>query len=112
MKFYWEQLSPREREALLRHFLLHRRTEAPITAEQVCAALQRTHYLSLRTKQDGRAVFRFVTTAKGARSGASVADKLTEGIYKAALRAKGVQVEDAFTSHPRSSVRSLRAVRQ
>ena len=44
MKFYWEQLSPREREALLRHFLLRKPLDAPVTAEDVCAALEKNPY--------------------------------------------------------------------
>lgn len=95
MKFDWQQLSPREREALLRHFLLKRKN-VPVTAEKVCAALHATHYLSCYSNPDGKAIFRFVHTAKGARSGASVAENLTDGIFKAALRTKGIQVEDGF----------------
>jgi hypothetical protein len=96
MKFYWEQLSPREREALLRHFLLRKPLDAPVTAEGVCAALQKTHALSCHSNKEGKLVFQFVTTARGARSGASLADDFSEGIYKAALRAKGVEVEDGL----------------
>ena len=96
MKFYWEQLSPREREVLLRHFLLKKRTDAPVTAEGVCAALQKTHALSCYSSKEGKLVFQFVTTARGAKTGASLADDVSDGIYKAALRAKGVQVEDGF----------------
>jgi hypothetical protein len=96
MKFYWEQLSPREREALLRHFLLRKRLDAPVTAEGVCAALQKTHSLSCHSNKEGKIVFQFVTSARGARSGASLAEDFSEGIYKAALRAKGVEVEDGY----------------
>jgi hypothetical protein len=97
MKFYWEQLSPREREALLRHFLLKKRLdESPVTAEGVCAALQKTHSLSCYSNKEGKLVFQFVTMARGARSGASQAEDFSEGIYKAALRAKGVEVEDGL----------------
>lgn len=96
MKFYWEQLSPREREALLRHFLLKKRMDAPVTAEGVCAALQKTHSLSCYSNQEGKLVFQFVTTERGARTGASLAEDVSEGIFKAALRAKGVEVEDGL----------------
>lgn len=96
MKFYWEQLSPRERETLLRHFLLRKRFDAPVTAEGICAALQKTHALSCYSNREGKLVFQFVTTSRGARSGASLADDFSEGIFKAALRAKGVEVEDGF----------------
>jgi hypothetical protein len=95
MKFYWEQLSPKERDMLLRHFLLKRK-DTPVTAEGVCAALQKTHSLSCYSSKEGKLVFQFVTTNRGARTGASLAEDFSEGIYKAALRAKGVQVEDHF----------------
>ena len=97
MKIYWEQLSPRERETLLRHFLLQRRNE-PVTAEGVCAALRKTHSLSCHSSKEGKLVFRFVNTHRGARTGASQADEFSEGIYKAALRAKGIDVEDGLAS--------------
>ena len=96
MKYYWEQLSPREREALLRHFLLRKREDAPVTAEGVCAALKKTHSLSCHSNKDGKLVFQFMTNARGARSGVSQAEDFSEGIYKAALRAKGVDVEDGL----------------
>ena len=95
MKFYWEQLSPKERDVLLRHFLLKRK-DAPVTAERVCAALQKTHSLSCHSSKEGKLVFQFVTTNRRARTGASLAEDFSEGIYKAALRAKGVQVEDSY----------------
>ena len=95
MKFYWEQLSPNEREMLLRHFLLKQRN-TPVTAEGVCAALQKTHSLSCYSSKDGKLVFQFVTARRGARTGASLADDFSEGIFKAALRAKGVEVEDGM----------------
>ena len=113
MKFYWEQLSPRERDALLRHFLLRKRLDAPVTAEGVCAALQKTHSLSCYSNKEGKIVFQFVTTARGARSGASQAEDFSEGIYKAALRARGVQVEDGcainIANGRRSGARLARA---
>ena len=98
MKYYWEQLSPREREALLRHFLLKKRVDAPVTAEGVCAALKKTHSLSCHSNKDGKLVFQFMTNARGARSGVSQAEDFSEGIYKAALRAKGVDVEDGLVA--------------
>lgn len=111
MKFNWQQLSPRERDALLRHFLMKRQMDAPVTATKICAALHDTHYLSCFTKPDGKAVLRFVTTAKGARSGSSISDDLSDGIYKAALRAKGVQVEDGFGAAAIPRSRSARMAR-
>ena|SRR5687768_5067171 len=98
MKIYWEQLSPHEREILLRHFLLQRRN-VPVTAEGVCAALRKTHSLSCRSSKEGKLVFRFVNTQRGARTGASLADEFSEGIYKAALRAKGLDVEDGLAAN-------------
>jgi hypothetical protein len=95
MKIYWEQLSPRERDVLLRHFLLKRR-DVPVTAEGVCAALRKTHSLSCHSSKEGKLVFQFITTQRGEPTGASQAEEFTEGIYKAALRAKGLQVEDGI----------------
>jgi hypothetical protein len=115
MKFYWEQLSPREREVLLRHFLLRKPLDTPVTAEGVCAALQKTHSLSCYSNKEGKLVFQFVTTARGARSGASLAEDFSEGIYKAALRAKGVELEDGLgvniATARRTSARLAHAVR-
>lgn len=101
MKFVWQQLSPGEKEALLRHVLLKQQSAlGPVTAEKVCAALQETHSLTCFTQVEGKVHFRFEMTAKkvrtGARSGVSLSDEFADGIYKAALRAKGVQVEDGF----------------
>jgi hypothetical protein len=113
MKYYWQQLSPMEREALLRHFLLKRRMDAPVTPEGVCAALQKTHSLSCHSSSEGKMVFEFVTTARGARSGASLAEEFSEGIFKAALRAKGVEVEDGYkisiASQKSGAIRMARA---
>lgn len=114
MKFYWEQLSPREREVLLRHFLL-KRTDTPVTAEGICAALRKTHSLSCHSNKEGKLVFQFVTTSRGAKTGTSLADDISEGIYKAALRAKGVELEDglraSLASAHRGPVRVARAAR-
>jgi hypothetical protein len=98
MKFDWQQLSPNEREVLLRHFLLKQKMDIAVTAEKVCAAMQETHYLSCYTTPQGKAVIQFVTTKKGARSGASTSDSLDDGIYKAALRARGVDLEDGLVA--------------
>lgn len=110
MKIYWEQLSPRERDVLLRHFLLKRRDE-PVTAEGVCAALQKTHSLSCYSSKEGKLVFQFITTQRGARTGASLAEDFQEGIYKAALRAKGLQVEDGIAVNIAARRNSSRVAR-
>jgi hypothetical protein len=110
MKFDWQQLSPCERDALLRHFLLKRKKDVTVTAEKICAALKQTHYLAFNTDNDGKAIFRFVRTHKGAQSGASVADNLNEGIFKAALRAKGVKLEDGFAETIPTRSRPVRLV--
>jgi hypothetical protein len=94
MKFYWDQLSPRERDILLRHFLLKKKMDTPVTAEGVCAALQKTHTLSCQSSKEGKFVFQFITMSRSARTGSSLDEDVTEGIFKAALRAKGVEVED------------------
>ena len=102
MRFDWQQLSPGEREALLRHFLLNKKN-APVTAERVCAAMQKTLYMSCQTTAEGKTVIQFLTAAprensgKPVRAGVSLSDDVAEGIYKAALRAKGVQVDDGIS---------------
>lgn len=111
MKFDWQQLSPREREVLLRHFLLKRTEAEPVTADRVCAAMQKTHHLSCHTDRQGKTVIRFLRVARGVRSGKSVADELSEGIYKAALRAKGVEVDDGFAARVSQQTRGARLVR-
>jgi hypothetical protein len=94
MRFDWQQLSPRERQFLVRHFLFRANTPANVTPEKVCALMQKTHHhLTCYTTKDGKAVIEFVTK-RGVRSGVSTADTLAEGIFKAALRAKGVEVVD------------------
>jgi hypothetical protein len=95
MRFDWQQLSPRERQVLVRHVLFRANSSAKVTPENVCAALQKTHQLTCYTTKDGKAVIEFVTR-RGARSAVSTAETFTEGIFKAALRAKGVDVEDGF----------------
>jgi len=95
MRFDWQQLSPCERQVLVRHFLLQPKNGAQVTPEKVCAALQKTHQLTCHTTKDGKAVIEFVTK-RGIHSAVSTAETFTEGIFKAALRAKGVDVEDGF----------------
>jgi len=110
MKIYWEQLSPGEREVLLRTFLLKRRDE-PVTAEGVCAALCKTHSLSCHSSRGGKLVFQFVTTRRGVPTGSSQAEEFCEGIYKAALRAKGFQVEDGLAAFSTTRASSTRIAR-
>ena len=94
MRFDWQQLSPRERQVLVRHFLFSSNTPASVTPEKVCEVMQKTHHhLTCYTSRDGKAVIEFVTK-RGVRSGVSTADTLADGIFKAALRAKGVELED------------------
>ena len=94
MRFDWQQLSPRERQVLVRHFLFHSNTPANVTPEKVCEVMQKTHHhLTCYTTRDGKAVIEFVTK-RGVRSGISTADTLADGIFKAALRAKGVELKD------------------
>ena len=42
MRYDWRQLSPGEKEALLRHFVLHQPTHSPVTVEQIYETMQRT----------------------------------------------------------------------
>jgi hypothetical protein len=94
MRFDWQQLSPRERQILVRHFLLRTESVAAVTPEKVCAAMQKTHQLSCHTNKNGKAVIQFVTSRQGVQSGVSIAETFADGIFKAALRAKGVQLLD------------------
>jgi len=96
MRFDWQQLSPGERQILVRHFLLRPNGSAPVTPERVCAVMQKTHQLTCYMSKDGKAVIEFVTK-RGMRTGVSTAETLTEGIFKAALRARGVDVEDGLS---------------
>src|SRR5262249_55779497 len=109
MRFDWQQLSPGERDVLLRHFLLKSTVKAPVTPEKVCAVMEKTHYLSCFTNEEGKAVIQFVTTKKGVRSGVSTSENLTEGIFKAALRAKGIELEDGAPAALNARRRSVRA---
>lgn len=94
MKYDWRQLSPREKDALLRHFILHQSTNTPVTAEIICQAMQRTHFLSCLPKGKGSSVFQFLPGSAGQGAGAAIAEDTAEGIYKAALRTSGVDVFD------------------
>ena len=93
MRFDWQQLSPGERQLLVRHFLLRPNSSTPVTPEKVCAVMQKTHQLTCYMSKDGKAVIEFVTK-RGMRAGVSTAETFTEGIFKAALRARGVDVDD------------------
>jgi hypothetical protein len=97
MRFDWQQLSPRERQVLVRHVLFRPNSGAPVTPERVCAVMQKTHQLTCYTTKDGKAVIEFVTK-RGEGTAVSTAETFTEGIFKAALRAKGVDVEDGSTA--------------
>jgi hypothetical protein len=110
MRFDWQQLSPREREVLVRHFLFRSNAAVSVTPEKVCAAMQRTHQLTCHTTREGKAVIEFVTR-RGIRAGVSTAETITDGIFKAALRAKGVELVDGFGSSTASRRRSASFVR-
>jgi len=57
MRFDWQQLSPRERQVLVRHFLFHSNTPANVTPEKVCEVMQKSHHhLTCYTTRDGKAV--------------------------------------------------------
>ena len=101
MRFDWQQLSPRERQVLVRHVLFRPNTRATVTPEKVCSVMQKTHQLTCYTTRDGKAVIEFITR-RGAVSAVSTAETFTEGIFKAALRAKGVEVADGTRLRPRS----------
>lgn len=104
MKYDWRQLSPGERKALVRHVILRQESPEAVTAESICAAMQRTHFLSCTPGGKGRTVFQFFTGSSEARGGAAVAEDPVEGIYKAALRTSGVEIFD-----PRERIAGARA---
>ena len=93
MRFHWQQFSPGEKEALLRHFVLHKRN-ATVSAEKVCQALKNTHYLTCVSPGNGATLVEFVSAKPGIRAGVAVSDDLTDGIYQAALRAFGLELEE------------------
>ncbi len=93
MRVHWRQFSPGEKKALLRHYVFHKRA-ASVSAEKVCEAMQETHFLSCVSPAGGRTLVEFVSSRPGVRQGAAIADDLTDGIYQAALRAYGVDLDD------------------
>ena len=95
MRYDWRQLSPGEKEALLRHFVLHQPTHSPVTVEQIYETMQRTHFLSCSPAPAGGSVFQFLPAGGARNAGAAVADDTVEGIYKAALRTQGIDLYDA-----------------
>jgi hypothetical protein len=93
MIVHWQQFSPGEKDALLRHFVLHTQ-RASVTAEKVCKVMQQTHFFTCVSPAGGRTLVEFVSGKPGAKPGAAIAEDLTEGIYQAALRAYGVELAD------------------
>lgn len=105
MRYDWRQLSPREKDALLRHFILHEHTtNTPVTPEEIYEAMQRTHFLSCTPAgEKGKgSVFQFLPGSTGKKKGAAVAEDTVDGIYKAALRSSGVDLFDANEQRPRA----------
>ena len=101
MQYDWRQLSPGEKDALLRHFILHQPTNTPVTPERIYAAMQRTHFLSCSPAGEKGSVFQFLPGSTGKKKGAAVAEDTVDGIYKAALRSSGVDVFDSNERRPR-----------
>jgi hypothetical protein len=93
MKLDWQQLSPKERETALKHYVLHDKIDSQVTAQKIWEEMSQTHFLFCDQSLDGPAVFQFIP-GKGKRTGLATSHDLNEGIYKAALRALGVDVED------------------
>jgi hypothetical protein len=107
MKLDWQQLSPRERDTALRHYIFHDKLDSAVTAQKICEEMSRTHFL-LCDKASGRSsVFRFVA-GKGKGAGVAVSDDVCDGIYKAALRALGVDLSDRRETPPPIAARSNR----
>src|SRR4051812_22929419 len=93
MRVHWRQFSPGEKEALLRHYVFHERAAA-VSPEKVCEAMQETHFLSCVSPGGGRTLVEFVSARPGLRPGSAIAEDLTDGIYQAALRAYGIDLDD------------------
>lgn len=100
MRYDWRQLSPREKDALLRHFVLHQHTNTPVTPEKIYETMQRTHFLSCTPAKGKESIFQFLPGSSGKATGAAVAEDTVDGIYKAALRSSGVEVFDAGEPRP------------
>lgn len=94
MRYDWRQFSPGEKDALLRHFILHQRTKSPVTVEQIYERMQETHFLSCTPAEEGGSVFQFLPGSTGKQSGAAIAEDTVEGIFKAALRTSGIDLYD------------------
>jgi hypothetical protein len=105
MKLDWQQLSPRERDTALRHYILHDKLNSTVTAQVICEEMSRTHFLYTDQALGGRSVFKFVP-GKGKSAGVAVSDDVSEGVYKAALRALGVEVCDRNEKVPAIPARS------
>ncbi len=98
MTLHWHQFSPGEKEALVRHYVFHKQN-AMVTAEKICEAMQKTHFLACISPGSGPTLVEFVSSKPGVRAGTAVAEDLTDGIYRAALRAFGVDLEDDKPTH-------------
>ena len=94
MRYDWRQLSPGEKDALLRHFILHQPTSTPVTPERIYETMQRTHFLSCSPAGKKESIFQFLPGSSGKQTGSAVAEDTVEGIYKAALRTSGVDLFD------------------
>lgn len=93
MRLQWQQFSPAEKEAILRHYILHQKS-GQVSPEKVCQVMRETHFLTCVSPGNGKTLVEFVSSGAGANTGAAIASDLTEGIYKAALRAQGVELVD------------------
>ena len=103
MKYDWRQLSPGEKDALLRHFILHQKSVS-VTPEKIYETMQRTHFLSCAPAAQGGSVFQFLPGSTTKSCGSAVAEDTVDGIYKAALRTSGVDLFDSM--EPRTQPRA------
>jgi len=104
MRVHWHQFSPGEKEALVRHYVLHKR-KAAVTAERICEAMQETHFLACVSPGGGRTLVEFVSSRPGIQAGAAIGTDLTDGIYQAALRAYGIDLDDKPTQKKTGATR-------
>jgi hypothetical protein len=100
MRVQWQQFSPGEKEALLKHYVFHR-VDVQVSPEKVCQAMQNTHFLACVSPGNGSTLVEFISSRSGTPTGAAISNDLTDGIYQAALRAYGVDLECNPPSKPK-----------
>jgi len=78
---------------LLRHYILHQ-NKGQVSPEKVCQVMKETHFLTCVSPGNGKTLVEFVSSCAGSNTGAAISNDLDDGIYKAALRAQGLELVD------------------